>query len=94
MPEESGDQGPQHALLIIEEDVLEDPELYQVTKVDHGQNTPQFEIVRNAHRELRKKASEETGTRHRLVTEWYDDEGLAQELYDAHQSKLEARIDA
>lgn len=82
-------QTEKHTLLIVEEDVLDDPELYQVTYLAHDRDHPAWEPIRVAHRELVDVATEETGVQHRLVIE-QEDPGLTKMHYEMHVEELEA----
>ena len=81
--------GDLHCLIIVEEDDLEDPELYQATQLDHGRDDPQFQPIKEAHDLLAEKAEEETGTPHRVVVE-EDDPGVIEEHYRMHTEEPEA----
>ena len=83
----------EHTLIIVEEDVLDDPDLYQVTKLEHPPGSDQVEPVHDAHRLLAQEAEEETGQRHRVVVE-SDEPELIETHYEMHQEKLEEAITA
>ncbi len=78
-------EGTRHCLIIVEEDVLDDPEVYQATKLEHGRDDPQFAPVKEAHDLLAEQAEEETGEPHRVVVE-EDDPGVV----SVHYSKKSA----
>jgi len=84
------DEKRNHALIIIEEDVLDDPELHQVCMVDHGPESVQFQAVEDAHRELLADLREGSAEKSwRIVVEWYEDEKMAQAQYDEHVENAE-----
>jgi len=81
--------GDQHCLIIVEEDDLDDPEVYQATRLEHARDDPQFQPVKDAHDLLVEKAEEETGTPHRVVVE-EDAPEVVEQHYEMHCDELEA----
>jgi len=81
--------GEQHCLIIVEEDDLDDPEVYQATRLEHARDDPQFQPVKDAHDLLVEKAEEETGTPHRVVVE-EDDPGVVAVHYSKKSAEAKA----
>lgn len=82
----------EHTLLIVEEDVLDESEAYEVAKLGHSPDSRQVKAVKKAMRQLLEVATEETGTPHRLVTESGDPETV-QSNYAMHAAAAEKSTD-
>ncbi|MFD1599332.1 hypothetical protein [Halobellus rarus] len=63
------ENGEEHTLLLVEEDVVDEPHLYQASMLGHGPDSHQVEIVEDAMRKLVSVAEEITGEPHRFVKE-------------------------
>ena len=79
----------EHTLFIVEAEDLDESNPYQVTMLEHPPDSPQATAVEEAMRQLVETAEEETGERHRLVTE-VDTPEITKANYEMHTELLES----
>jgi hypothetical protein len=87
--EQSSESDEEYTLFIVEADDLDDAAPYQVTMLEHPPDSAQATAVEEAMRQLVETAEEETGERHRLVTE-VDTPEVTEANYEIHTELLES----